>query len=96
MSASRTRWAAIGAAVAVAIGFALRGLAPKPRRVGLLAGAGAGLLADALWRLICPYTDPLHATSHSAAIVAAIAVGFLISYLWDRLRLRAWRRRRSS
>ena len=69
-----------------------RGLTSKPRRLGVLGGVGAGLAADALWRLVCPYSDPAHAFgSHSFGIVVVVGIGLLLAAGWEALRARAWR-----
>ncbi|HEX5634890.1 MAG TPA: hypothetical protein VFX50_16720, partial [Gemmatimonadales bacterium] len=52
-----------------------RGVPQLPARRGLLAATGAGLLANALWTLVCPFTAPAHVwPAHlGVAVVLAIA-----------------------
>lgn len=48
----------------------------RPRIAGAIYGVGAGLVADAGWRLFCHFSDPLHvlgAHTLGVAIVAALA-----------------------
>lgn len=53
-----------------------RALPGKPWLAGTLFGAGAGLSADAAWRLVCPASDPWHVlTSHGGAVVVLALVG---------------------
>jgi len=48
----------------------------RPRVAGALYGLGAGLLADAGWRLFCHYSDPAHVIgAHTAAVVVTCALG---------------------
>ncbi len=80
----------------VAFVFARRGFVSFPWRVGLLSGLGGGLLGDAIWHLICPYSALVHTlTAHTGGILAVAFAGTLLAALWDRTRLRAWRARRS-
>jgi hypothetical protein len=47
---------------------------------GALYGLGCGLIADAGLRLFCDYTVPSHVLlAHGGAIVAAMAVGAVVS-----------------
>ena len=56
----------------------------RPRLAGALYGLGAGLLADAGWRLFCHYSDPAHVLgAHSLAIVIAILLGISVAHLLD-------------
>ena len=67
--------------------FVRRGLVTFPGRAAPMAGLGAGLVADGLWHLVCPYSEPLHAlTAHTGAITAVVAVSLLLAALWDRAR----------
>lgn len=48
----------------------------RPRITGALYGVGAGLIADAGWRLFCHFSDPSHVlAAHGLAIVLAGAIG---------------------
>ena len=70
--------------VLFALWLGRRGLTARPRRVGALGGFGAGLAADAVWRLVCPYSEPAHAFgSHSSGILAAVAFGLLLAWWWE-------------
>lgn len=74
-----------------------RGLTARTRWVAGLGGLAAGLAADAVWRLFCPYSDALHAlSSHSLGILIVVALGVLVASISDSLEARAWRRRRSA
>ncbi len=70
--------------VLFALWLGRRGLTARPRRLGALGGIGAGLAADAVWRLVCPYSQPAHAFgSHSLGVVAAVVLGLLLAWLWE-------------
>ena len=48
----------------------------RPRLAGALYGIGAGLIADAGWRLFCHFSDPVHVYgAHTLGIAAAMAIG---------------------
>ncbi len=82
----------------LAIGFRVlaSGLPSRPGRGGLYIGIGAGLVADAIWRLYCPLGHFEHiARAHLSGLALAIGIGGAIGLLWDRHRLRAWRRYRT-
>jgi hypothetical protein len=56
----------------------MRALPLFPLRSGLLAGAAAGLFAEALWQQVCARRDLLHlAGGHAAAALALTLVGAL-------------------
>ena len=86
--------------VEVAIGLPLvvlalivlrRGLVASPAQAGFFGGLGAGLLGEALWRLICPYSDLTHAVAaHTGGIVVLALLGMGLAVLWDRHALRRW------
>ncbi len=66
--------------VLFALWLGRRGLTARPRRLGVLGGVGAGLAADAVWRLVCPYSEPVHAFSaHSLGIVTVVGLGLLLA-----------------
>lgn len=70
-----------------------RGVVSRPLFAGILGGLGAGLLGDAVWRLICPYSDPAHVlTSHTLGILVVGFLTFGAAAVWERRRLRTWRR----
>ncbi len=73
-----------------------RGLTTRPRRVGLLGGLGAGLTADAIWRLLCPYSDLGHAFgAHMSGILTVVLGGLAAAFVWEGWRAKAWRSRSS-
>jgi len=73
--------------LAVAAFLALRALPVRPRWSGALAGAAAGLFADAAWHLSCAVTDLAHVVVwHLGATVALAVVGFLSGSLWTAFR----------
>jgi len=52
------------------------GFAVRPWVAGLLTGAAAAVVADSVWRMHCPVTDPWHfLLSHSGPYTVIIAVG---------------------
>lgn len=52
----------------------------RPRVAGALYGLGAGLLADAGWRLFCHYADPVHVLgAHTLAVGMAVVLGAVAS-----------------
>ncbi len=58
---------------AILLGRALPG---APWLAGALFGAGAGLTADATWRLVCPVSDPVHVLmAHGGAVLTLAVVG---------------------
>ena len=62
--------------LAVSGWLAARAFPLRPRIAGALYGLGAGLVADAGWRLFCHFSDPVHvlgAHTLGMAIVAALA-----------------------
>jgi hypothetical protein len=53
----------------------------RPRFAGALYGLGAGLLADAGWRLFCHFSDPSHVLgAHTAAIAVTCALGAITAH----------------
>jgi hypothetical protein len=70
--------------LALASFLALRALPLRPRWSGALAGAAAGLFADAAWHLACAVTDLAHiATWHVGATLALALLGFASGSLRD-------------
>jgi hypothetical protein len=73
----------------LALGFWLlaRGLPLRPGIGGALLGLAAGLLAEASWRMICPFTALDHMfPSHTGGIVLLVLIGTAIGALFGRLR----------
>lgn len=66
--------------VALSAILASRAYPTRPAIAGLLLGLGAGLIADAGWRIFCHFSEPAHVLSaHLAAVVAAAIIGSLLS-----------------
>jgi len=62
--------------VALANVLAMRAYPTRPVIAGLLAGLGAGLMADAGWRIFCHYGEPAHVLSaHLGGVIIAAAAG---------------------
>ena len=62
--------------VALAGVLAMRAYPTRPAIAGLLAGLGAGLMADAGWRIFCHYGEPAHVLSaHLGGVMIAAAAG---------------------
>ena len=67
-----------------------RAYAVRPRWAGLLGGAGAGLLTDGVWHLICPYADLSHVLVwHGGAVIALAALGWILGAAVEATRRRA-------
>jgi hypothetical protein len=66
--------------VAVAAILASRAYPLRPAIAGLLLGLGAGLIADAGWRIFCHFSEPAHVLSaHLAAVIASALVGSVLA-----------------
>lgn len=64
--------------VAVASILAARAYPTRPAVAGALLGLGAGLIADAGWRIFCHFGEPAHVLSaHLAAVVMTTMIGAL-------------------
>lgn len=73
--------------VALAAILASRAYPTRPAIAGLLLGLGAGLIADAGWRIFCHFSEPSHVLSaHLAAVIMSAAIGTLLSVRLGRLR----------
>lgn len=67
--------------------LALQALPLRSAWAGALAGAAAGLLADALWHLVCPRVDLPHLLVwHFGATPLLAAAGALAGLAWARFR----------
>jgi hypothetical protein len=67
-------------ALAVAGWLAARAFPLRPRLAGALYGIGAGLMADAGWRLFCHFSHPLHVFgAHTLGIVVTCLLGMLLA-----------------
>ena len=59
--------------------LALRAFPTRPAITGMLSGVGAGLMADAGWRLFCEFSEPSHVLSaHLGGVMLAGVVGALL------------------
>jgi hypothetical protein len=66
--------------VALAAVLAARAYPTRPAIAGALLGLGAGLVADAGWRIFCHFSEPSHVLSaHLAAVVMSALLGSLLS-----------------
>lgn len=95
----RTQWWVVGGmcfagsaatalpVVALSAILASRAYPTRPAIAGLLLGLGAGLIADAGWRIFCHFSEPAHVLSaHLAAVVASAVIGSLLSVRLGRRR----------
>ena len=61
---------------AIANVLAARAYPTRPGVTGVLLGLGAGLIADAGWRMFCHYSEPSHVLSaHLGGVIAAVLAG---------------------
>lgn len=82
--------AALPLLVAAAV-LAHRAFTVRPWWSGALYGLGAGLGADAGWRLFCHFSDPAHVfPTHTGAVIVVMLLGMVMA------RVTAWRRFRRS
>jgi hypothetical protein len=64
--------------VAFASILAARAYPTRPAIAGALLGLGAGLMADAGWRIFCHFSEPSHVLSaHLAAVIMSTIIGTL-------------------
>ncbi len=64
-----------------------RAYAVRPRWAGVLGGAGAGLVTDGVWHLICPHADLAHVlVLHGGAVLLLAAAGWLAGAAAEALR----------
>ena len=64
--------------VALAGILAARAYPTRPAVAGAILGGGAGLMADAGWRIFCHFSEPAHVLSaHLAAVLVAALIGSL-------------------
>ncbi|HEX6163076.1 MAG TPA: NrsF family protein [Vicinamibacterales bacterium] len=67
--------------------LAARAYPTRPAIAGLLFGLGAGLMADAGWRIFCHFSEPAHVLSaHLAAVILSTIVGALAAVSLSGLR----------
>jgi len=61
-----------------------RALPCRPLLAGFLAGTGAGIAAEASWRMVCPNSEPGHVLmGHTGGILILGLTGFLLGYVWS-------------
>jgi hypothetical protein len=66
--------------IALASILAARAYPTRPAVAGALLGLGAGLMADAGWRIFCHFGEPSHVLSaHLAAVLMSTAIGALVA-----------------
>jgi hypothetical protein len=69
-----------------ALALAARAYTVRPWTSGALYGLGAGLAADAGWRLFCHFSDPAHVfPTHTGGVLAMAVCGMLLSGVWPRV-----------
>lgn len=80
----------VGAPLLLLAGLILRRTLPvRPWVIGAAAGAGAGLAADAGWRLVCPISDPAHVFfGHTPAVITMTLAGAALAVILSKLRRR--------
>ena len=73
--------------VALSAILASRAYPTRPAIAGLLLGLGAGLIADAGWRIFCHFSEPAHVLSaHLAAVIASAIVGSVLAVRLNRFK----------
>ena len=56
--------------------LARRGVAADPLLAAVVGAFGVALVADAVWRLVCPFSSSGHvATSHGPGMVGVVLIG---------------------
>jgi hypothetical protein len=66
--------------VALASVLTARAYPTRPAITGAMLGAGAGLMADAGWRMFCHFTEPSHVLSaHLGGVVMSTVMGVLLT-----------------
>lgn len=71
--------------LAIVTYMAGRALPIRPRYIGLLAGFGSGVIADASWRMVCPVSVPMHfLTAHLGGMLMLGATGYLFGVFLER------------
>ena len=66
--------------VAIATVLAARAYPTRPAIMGALLGLGAGLMADAGWRMFCHFSEPAHVLSaHAGGVVVAAIAGSVLA-----------------
>lgn len=73
--------------LAMLFGFFLvrAGLPFRAKAIGLLIGLGSGLIAEAAWRLHCPFTSWDHVLIfHGGSVLFLLLAGFAAGHFWKR------------
>jgi hypothetical protein len=71
--------------VAAAV-LARRAFTVRPWSSGALYGLGAGIGADAGWRLFCHFSDPAHVfPTHTGAVIVTMGLGMIVAVVAQRL-----------
>jgi hypothetical protein len=66
--------------IALANVIAARAYPVRPAIMGLMAGLGGGLIADAGWRMFCHFSEPSHVLSaHAGGVLLAALAGSAIA-----------------
>jgi len=72
---------------AITLILVFRALPLRAPIAGLLGGAGATVAADAVIHLLCPVSSLSHVLVwHTGAVIFFMAVGWLVGFVWQRLR----------
>jgi len=67
--------------------LASRAYPTRPLFAGSLIGLGAGVMADAGWRIFCHFSEPSHVLSaHLAAVIMSTLIGAMAALRYGRLR----------
>lgn len=98
----RSEWGLVGVAcfvgsaasalpvVALAGILAASAYPTRPALAGALLGLGAGLMADAGWRLFCHFSEPAHVLSaHLGAVLVSVLLGSVLASAICRARRRS-------
>lgn len=76
--------------VALASVLAARAYPTRPALAGALLGLGAGLMADAGWRLFCHFSEPAHVLSaHVGAVLVSMLLGAALAVVIYRAQRRS-------
>jgi hypothetical protein len=69
-------------ALAVSGWLVARAFPLRPRLAGAIYGLGAGLMADAGWRLFCHFSDPSHVIgAHVLAVAVTCLIGVALAHI---------------
>ena len=86
-------WSRVSLSLWLTLPLAARAYPTRPALAGALLGLGAGLMADAGWRLFCHFSEPAHVLSaHLGAVVIATLLGSALATAICRAQRRSWAR----